>query len=208
MNSVLIILILIIIYICFSDKKENFTMKPCDKNINEIDYLSHMIPHHQVAVDISYILQKKTKWPIMQDLLRKLIWTQEYEIDFMKNMLKYFPNNLSYSDKIRNKYISIISDYIEPNKLNLTNTYCDPHFFDPKAHKNHLNNIDIDEDFYIKHMIPHHQVAVDMSKKLLNNTNNDFMITFCYRIIHNQQTEIIILNDLLKSGYRHKSELI
>ena len=26
------------------------------------------------------------------------------------------------------------------------------------------------------HMIPHHQVAVDMSKKLLKNTNNDFMI--------------------------------
>ena len=33
-----------------------------------------------------------------------------------------------------------------------------------------------DIDMYLKHMIPHHQVAVDMSKKLLNNTKNDFMI--------------------------------
>ena len=33
--------------------------KICRMKLSDKDYLKHMIPHHQVAVDISYILQKK-----------------------------------------------------------------------------------------------------------------------------------------------------
>ena len=47
----------------------------------------------------------------------------------------------------------------------------------------HLEHMNIDDQMYIEHMIPHHQVAVDMSKKLLKNTTNDFMIYLLYRII-------------------------
>ena len=47
-----------------------------------------------------------------------------------------------------------------------------------------------------------------MSKKLLNNTQNDFMISLCYRIIQSQQNEIVLLSDLLNSGYRYQSNLI
>ena len=55
-------------------------------------------------------------------------------------------------------------------------------------------------------MIPHHQVAVDMSKKLLKNTTNDFMINLAYRIIRSQQEEIILLNDLLhKNNINYQS---
>ena len=62
---------------------------------------------------------------------------------------------------------------------------------------------------YIHHMIPHHQVAVDMSKVLLKNSTNDFMIYFANRIIINQQEEIILLNDMLnKKNYVYKSDLI
>ena len=58
-------------------------------------------------------------------------------------------------------------------------------------------------------MIPHHQVAVDMSKKLLKNTKNDFMIFLAYRIIRSQQDEIILLNDMMKKdNYRYQSKLV
>ena len=63
-----------------------------------------------------------------------------------------------------------------------------------------MKHMKLDDKMYIKHMIPHHQVAVDMSKKLLKNTNNDFMINLAYRIIRSQQEEIIILSDLLKKN--------
>jgi uncharacterized protein (DUF305 family) len=46
-----------------------------------------MIKHHNVAIDISLILQKISKYVEMQDILRKLIWIQNYEIIMMKDLL-------------------------------------------------------------------------------------------------------------------------
>lgn len=171
---------------------------PCQDKLTDVDYLLHMIPHHKVAVDISYMLQKTSKSDVMQDILRKLIWMQNYEITLMNDVLSSFPEiNVSATDIMNKRYIDMMSDFISPNKLGLTNTYCDPHFFNPEEHMKHLEGMKLDEKMYLQHMIPHHQVAVDMSKKLLKHTTNDFMIYLAYRIIRSQQEEIIMLNDLL-----------
>ena len=50
---------------------------------------------------------------------------------------------------------------------------------------------------YLEHMIPHHQVAVDMSKVLLKNTKSDIMVYLAYRIIRSQQAEVILLKEYL-----------
>ena len=188
----------------------NKRAEPCDDKISDLDYLYHMIPHHQVAVDISVLHINKTKWPKMKEILRKLIWTQKYEIALMKEMLNKLIVNISNDKKMNTNYISTVSDFIKPNKLGLTGTYCDPHFFDPEKHMEHLQHMKLDDNMYIEHMIPHHQVAVDMSKKLLKHTKNDFMIYLSYRIIRSQQEEIILLNDLLKTKkeYRYQSILL
>ena len=100
----------------------------CIDKLSDIDYLKHMIPHHQVAVDISIMLQKTSKSAKMQEILRILISTQKYEINMMKEMLYTLPRSIT--DDINNKkYIKLSTDFIKPNKLALTNTYCDPHFF-------------------------------------------------------------------------------
>jgi uncharacterized protein (DUF305 family) len=77
-------------------------------------------------------------------------------------------------------------------KNGFTNTYCDPSFFVSK-HRQHSSPMT--DDSHIEHMIPHHQVAVDMSKILLENTNSDMMIWFAYRIIKEQQ-EVMVLDTL------------
>jgi uncharacterized protein (DUF305 family) len=65
------------------------------------------------------------------------------------------------------------------------------------------------DEMYIKHMIPHHQVAIDMSKIILKTTNNNFIIVdFAYKTIHNQQAEIILLHNLLKSKYSFESNIL
>ena len=202
----IIILICIIIFITYI---EQYTSEPCSNKLTDLEYLEHMIPHHQVAVDISILLQKKTNSPTMQNILRKLIWTQNYEIEMMKNMIKYIPNDMSNHSKMNRYYYSTVSDFTKPNKLGLSNTYCDPHFFNPEEHMKHLQHMELNEKMYIEHMIPHHQVAVDMSKKLLKNTKNDFMIYLAYRIIRSQQEEIILLNDLLEENNKlYNSDLI
>jgi len=195
----LLFIIIVFLIVNGFTKDEGFLdSDPCQDKLTDVDYLLHMIPHHKVAVDISYLLQKTSKSDVMQDILRKLIWTQNYEITLMNDVLATFPEiNVSTNDIMNRKYIDMMSDFISPNKLGLTNTYCDPHFFNPEEHMKHLEGMKLDEKMYLQHMIPHHQVAVDMSKKLLKHTTNDFMIYLAYRIIRSQQEEIIMLNDLL-----------
>ena len=58
------------------NKKSN----PCTDNLTDEEYLTHMIPHHQVAIDMSIELQKKTKKPNMIYLSREITRKQDYEI--------------------------------------------------------------------------------------------------------------------------------
>ena len=212
--GIIIFLLIVIIATLFLIRKKlkgkHEKKNICTGYLTDYEYLDHMIPHHQVAVDISVMLQKKTKNPEMQEILRKLIWVQKYEIQLMKNAKNQLPiNDMSIENGMDKKYKATNADFIKPNKLELTNTYCDPHFFDPKKHMKHMKHMKLDDIMYIKHMIPHHQVAVDMSKVLLKNTSNDFMIYLANRIIHSQQDELILLDNMLnKNRYVHQSQLI
>ena len=206
MHILIILIFIVIIFFLYINKNELFT-NLCNSKLSDLEFLEHMIPHHQVAIDISKLLQKQTKWPDLQQILRELIWTQELEIEIMNLMIKHMPNRITDSKIKMNKiYEKTFSDFIKPNKVGLTNVYCDPLFFDPEKHMEHLKHVN--EDSYFEHMIPHHQVAVDMSKILLKNTNNDMMIWLAYRIIKNQQHEIIILDNIKKSLIKYKSDLI
>tara|TARA_R110002072_G_scaffold201847_1_gene359661 strand:+ start:932 stop:1510 length:579 start_codon:yes stop_codon:yes gene_type:complete len=188
----------------FKNKENNI----CRGNLSDDEYLKHMIPHHIVAVDISEIHKTKSKSPKIQEILRKLIWTQKYEIELMKEILKNNIDKISNYDEMNSNYIISVADFIKPNTVGLTQTYCDPNFFNPEEHIKHIKNMDLNDKMYIEHMIPHHQVAVDMSKVLIQNTNNDIMINLAYRIIRSQQEEILILQRYLESPYKHNSELL
>ena len=63
---------------------------------------------------------------------------------------------------------------------------------------------------YLEHMIPHHQVAIDMSKRLLLYTNHSYLMDFCRKLIIDQQTEIYYMNNLLLNEYSYsfQSELL
>ena len=41
---------------------------------------------------------------------------------------------------------------------------CNPLFFKPNDHSKHMEHMEITDKSYLDHMIPHHQVAVDMTK--------------------------------------------
>jgi uncharacterized protein (DUF305 family) len=168
-----------------------------------------MIPHHQVAVDVSIEMQQKSNNPVMHKILRELIWTQNREIMMMKDILMNLPDNISHNElEMKKNYRNNISDFTKT--ASYPNAECNPEFFNPKLHKKHMSHMKLDEKMYLEHMIPHHQVAVDMSKTLLKHTNNDFMITFAYRIIRSQQTEINYMTQLLQNlnGWSWRSNLI
>jgi uncharacterized protein (DUF305 family) len=137
------------------------------------------------------------------DIVRNIIRLQKYEIAIMKDSNIVDTSNSSLNDEMSDTNIKMdalyrytVGDFTKPNTPHLSNTYCDPSFFymshDKTTHR-------MTDTMYIEHMIPHHQVAVDMSKKILQTTHNDFIIDLAYKIIHSQQLEITNLYYLLKS---------
>jgi uncharacterized protein (DUF305 family) len=157
-----------------------------------------MIPHHQMAIDISIVHIKHTKNDVIMKVLHELIWTQKYEILMMQEELGNKTENISevFSNQ---PYKPSVFSFFYPNVVGLTSTYCDPNFFKPHTHNHH--NMIITDKQYISHMIPHHQVAVDMCKILLQHTKSDFLTHLAYRMIRGQESEISLLTDLLKSPF-------
>ena len=181
---------------------------PCIDKLTDIDYLEHMIPHHQVAIDMSKLLIPKTQNPTMLHLCRDIIRKQSYEIWEM-NMMKD-----SLADTIVDDTPFKIDTYLTkmerfaPIMSKAQNGDCNPLFFRPNDHSAHMEVMEINSKSYLEHMIPHHQVAIDMSKRLLLHTKNTYLIDFCRKLIIDQQWEIYTMNNLLGNSYNYKSELL
>jgi len=210
-----ILCILVVIYILFSftaQYKEPYTKYPCNQELTDAEYIDHMITHHEVAVYMSEGHLHNTKNPIILDILRNVIRLQKYEINLMKDSKIINNTNDQFNDEMSNKnfkmnnsYRYTQGDFAKPNTPFLSNTFCDPGFFDMSKNENLHNMTDA---MYIQHMIPHHQVAIDMSKKILKKSNNDFIIDLAYNIIHNQQLEITKLYYLSKSKNMFESNIL
>ena len=63
-----------------SNHNVNSKSNPCTDKLTDIEYLEHMIPHHQVAIDMSELLEPNTTNPIILHLCRDIIRKQGYEI--------------------------------------------------------------------------------------------------------------------------------
>jgi len=182
------------------------TTNPCTDSLTDIQYLEHMIPHHQVAIDMSNLLEEHSQNPEMLYICRSITRIQSYEIwemTMMKHNLSetMFIDANSPSDKLCST-LDIYNPVLSKSK----NGSCDPMFFKPMAHSK--KNMKITDRGYLEHMIPHHQVAIDMSKRLLLHSNHSYLICFCRQLIIDQQSEIYTMNNLLQNTYNYKSELL
>ena len=205
---IIIFLIILVIIILNGNKETNI----CNKQLTDTEYINHMITHHEVAVYMSENHLQNTKNPVILDILRNVIRLQNYEINLMKDSKIDDNHNKDFNDEMSNKnikmdksYIYTQGDFVYPNVPYLSNTFCDPGFFD-MSHNKKLHNMS--DAMYIQHMIPHHQVAVDMSKKILNTSNNDFIIDLAYKIIRSQQLEITKLYYLSVSKNMFESNIL
>ena len=181
---------------------------PCTDKLTDIDYLIHMIPHHQVAIDMSNLLIPKTNNPQTLHLCRDIIRKQEYEIWEMTLMLKRFSKTIVSEQESSKDIVYTKLDIYNPILSKSKDGSCNPLFFKPDDHSKHMEHMEITDNSYLEHMIPHHQVAVDMSKRLLLHTNHTYLIDFCRKLIIDQQGEIFLMNNLLKNTFVYKSELL
>ena len=105
---------------------------------SELDYLIHMIPHHQEAVETAVYLRDNSDRPVMKRFAEDIIETQSAEIVLMTGWLEAW-----YPDEQHSV------DY-QPMMRNLENLEGDA-----------LDRV------FLEDMIPHHMTAVMMSQQLL-----------------------------------------
>ena len=189
-------------------EEEKNKTNPCTDKLSDIDYLDHMIPHHQVAIDMSNLLIPHTKNPTILHLCRDIIRKQSYEIWEMGMMKHKLSQTVFSNESWEPENIQTYMEIFAPKLSKSKDGGCDPLFFKPNDHMAHMEGMEINDKSYIDHMIPHHQVAVDMSKRLLMHTNHSYLVDFCRKLILDQQYEIYIMNNLLKNTYNHQSELL
>jgi len=181
---------------------------PCTDTLTDHEYLEHMIPHHQVAIDMSNLLIPLTSNPTMLDLCRNIIRAQSYEIWEMAMMKKRLSDTIVSDEQwdVDNKPTKL--DVFNPVMSKSKDGSCNPLFFKPNDHSQHMKTMTLTDKSYLEHMIPHHQVAIDMSKRLLLHTNHSYLLDFCRKLIIDQQGEIFMMNNLLNNKYNHQSELL
>ena len=188
--------------------ENNVKSNPCIDKLTDLEYLEHMIPHHQVAIDMSVLLQKHTSSDIMLNLCREIIRIQSYEI-FEMSKMKAYKDTLFTDDKWIKEKINTKLDTYNPILSKAKEGECNPLFFKPNDHSQHMKGMKLTDRSYLEHMIPHHQVAIDMSRRLLLHTNNSYLLEFCRKLILEQQAEILYMNNLLMNiDFIYKSELL
>ena len=153
------------------------------KNI-DVDFLVNMIPHHQGAIDSSKILLETTTNETLKTLANNIIQAQEKEIkEFTALVDELKAKNTDYSD------IDTVAFGDEAEKI-MNDMMMEMSMIEVSAD----NDID-----FIKGMIPHHQGAVDASKRILAYTKDDKIKEIANRIIADQEKEIADMNNLLTS---------
>lgn len=179
---------------------------PCTDKLTDLEYLEHMIPHHQVAIDMSYLLIPTIHDDIILHLCRDIIRKQKYEIWEMGMMMKNISDSVfDDGDFTKDENKTKLDIY---NPIKSKDGDCDPLFFKPNDHSKHMEHMKITIKSYLEHMIPHHQVAVDMSRRLLLHTNHSYLMSFCRNLILDQQREIYYMNNLLENPNYFKSTLL
>ncbi|CRF31430.1 hypothetical protein BRSU_0116 [Brachyspira suanatina] len=159
--------------------------QPFQKTDNiDADFLVNMIPHHEGAIISSQKLLETTKNEKLIELANNIIEEQDKEVlEFNELVKELNANNTDYSD-IDTEAIGNEMQLIMDKMMN-----------DMSAIEITGDN-DID---FLKGMIPHHQAAIDVSKKILEYTKNNKIKEIANRIIKAQEKEIEDMNNMINS---------
>ena len=159
--------------------------QPFEKTANiDVDFLANMIPHHKGAILSSKKLLETTKDNKLIELANNIVTEQEKEVaEFTQLVDELKAKNTSYADvdtvALGNEMEAIMNKMME----------------DMSAIEV-AGNDDID---FLKGMIPHHQAAIDVSKKILEYTKDEKIKEIANRIITAQEKEIADMNNMLNS---------
>lgn len=164
------------------------------KPMTDIEFLETMIPHHQVAVAVAKSINTTNQ--IIREFCRQIIWQQEYEITQMEAMIGRLPQPFSTA-RAKLRFTQSLYDFYNPPSLAIIHQpVCDPMHFQVAGHLP-PNMPPMSDEAFLKHMAVHHATAVKMAKTQMRTTDNSFISALCYDLIHQQELELVKMNEMI-----------
>ncbi|MGL4629262.1 MAG: DUF305 domain-containing protein [Cetobacterium sp.] len=146
------------------------------------NFVIYMIPHHEAAIVSSIGVLKYTVDGKIKELAERIIEVQKKEVEMMQTLLEEGElrgnENTEFLKKIQN---------INMEKMNVN-------FYNSLGN----NSEDISE-YYLRSMIPHHEIALEMAKEYLKYGSNQELIKLAQKILLAQEEEIKEIEILLKN---------
>lgn len=148
-------------------------------NLIDSHFIEQMIPHHEDAITMAQLAQTKATRPEIKQLAENIIDSQSKEITNMKSWYKtWFGKEVPEGDDVMGGHGMMGKSGMHMGMMGDETDVADLE-----------NSQDFDRDF-IRHMIPHHQMAVMMAQMLQNSTEKSEMKTLADDIIKSQSAEI------------------
>ncbi|MGL5932346.1 MAG: DUF305 domain-containing protein [Cetobacterium sp.] len=146
------------------------------------NFVIYMIPHHEAAIVSSIGVLKYTVDGKIKELAERIIEVQKKEVEMMQTLLEEGElrgnENTEFLKKIQN---------INMEKMNVD-------------YYNSLGNNSEDiSEYYLRSMIPHHEIALEMAKEYLKYGSNQELIKLAQKILLAQEEEIKEIEILLKN---------
>ncbi|MGL5702326.1 MAG: DUF305 domain-containing protein, partial [Cetobacterium sp.] len=130
------------------------------------NFVIYMIPHHEAAIVSSIGVLKYTVDGKIKELAERIIEVQKKEVEMMQTLLEEGElrgnENTEFLKKIQN---------INMEKINVN-------FYNSLGN----NSEDISE-YYLRSMIPHHEIALEMAKEYLKYGSNQELIKLAQKIL-------------------------
>jgi uncharacterized protein (DUF305 family) len=137
---------------------------------SEEEFIKHMIPHHQEAVDTASRLTAMTQNAELKKLTADIVAAQENEITMMNG-------------RVQRRYATGTVEVAYQPMMRDTSS---------------LNAITTIEKMWLEDMIQHHMGAIMMARSVLKLNPRPEVVAFAQDVITAQSTEIIQMQKMLK----------
>jgi uncharacterized protein (DUF305 family) len=150
----------------------------------DLHYIDMMIEHHQMGIDMAKMAQNKASHAELKDFATKMADDQQKDTDQLKKWRDEWYAGKPKSDHM-NMPMSGMSKSDHANMKDMSGMKM-PQMDMGKLEAASGNDFDV---MFIDMMVPHHQMAIDMSKEALKKAEHAPLKTFARQTIDKQEKE-------------------
>jgi uncharacterized protein (DUF305 family) len=164
------------------DMKSMKTLEKASGKTFDIYWMSQMIAHHNIAVDMANFVLKKGKDANVKKAAQDIVRAQSLEVKQMTGWLKDWYNTRPNTTQMK-LMVADMQPMVDASQGKMP------------GHSMSMGNADKN---FLENMIPHHQSAVDMAKLALIKAVRPELKTFAQGVIDVQTKEITQYETWLK----------